>query len=210
MSAGESRALCVFSSSSERIDGRYLELAHEVGQQLAARGIDLVSGGGSISTMGELARTVRAGGGHTTGVIPKALLAWEVADLEADELLVTGDMRERKGLMDSHSDGFLTLPGGIGTIEELLEAWVGRTLGMHRKPVVILDPWGDLAQLRELIDSMISSKLVRPAAAEDAQWCSDATQALDLIEQAWEAGEGRSAVAAIQPTGHPEDWLEAD
>ncbi|MGV1036043.1 MAG: TIGR00730 family Rossman fold protein [Candidatus Nanopelagicales bacterium] len=210
MNARESQALCVFSASSEQIDGRYLELAHEVGQQMASRGIDLVSGGGSISTMGELARTVRAGGGHTTGVIPKALLAWEVADLDADELLVTEDMRERKGLMDSHSDGFLTLPGGIGTLEELLEAWVGRTLGMHRKPVVILDPWGDLAKLRELIDSMSAANLVRPAAVADAQWCADPTEALDLIERAWEAGEGRSAAAAAQLTGHPEDWLEAD
>lgn len=210
MNAAERRALCIFSASSEQIDDRYLELAQEVGQQLATRGIDLVSGGGSISTMGELARTVRAGGGHTTGVIPRALLAWEVADLDADELLVTDDMRERKGLMDANSDGFLTLPGGIGTLEELLEAWVGRTLGMHRKPVVILDPWGDLAKLRELIDSMTTAKLVRRAAAADAQWCSDPTEALDLIEQAWAAGEGRSAVVAAQPSGHPEDWLEAD
>ncbi len=210
MKATASRALCVFSASSERIDGRYLELAQEVGQQMAARGIDLVSGGGNISTMGELARTVRAGGGHTTGVIPRALLAWEVADRDADELLVTQDMRERKGLMDSRSDGFLTLPGGIGTLEELLEAWVGRTLGMHRKPVVILDPWADLAKLRELIDSMLASGLVRPAAAADAHWYSDPTEALDSIQRAWEAGEGRAAASIAQPSGHPEEWLEAD
>src|SRR3982751_4606359 len=139
--------ICVFCSSSERIAPEYLELASQVGTAVAARGHDLVSGGGRVSMMGALAGAVRAGGRHTLGVIPTALLGLEVADEDADELLVTADMRERKGRMDAAADAFLALPGGLGTLEELLEVWVSRTLGMHDRPVVVLDPTGVLAGL---------------------------------------------------------------
>ncbi len=205
-----SPALCVFTASSEDIDPRYRQLAQELGAEMARRGINLVSGGGRISTMGALASAVRAGGSHTIGVIPQRLLGWEVADNDADELLVTADMRERKGLMDSNSDGFLALPGGLGTLEELLEAWVGRSLGMHRKPVVILDPWGDFTGLRELIISMSDSGLVRNGVIDDAIWALTVDEALDAVEQSWSRGEGRGAQVPPLPTGRPADWLEAD
>ncbi len=203
-------ALCVFSASSTDIDPRYGELADELGTEMASRGIDLVSGGGQVSTMGVLARAVRRGGGHTTGVIPKKLLEWEVADTDADQLLVTQDMRERKGLMDSHADGFLALPGGIGTLEELLEAWVGRSLGMHRKPVVILDPWADLAALRDLISALADTGLVRRQILDDVVWVATVDQALDAVGQAWADGEGRDAEIPTLSVGRPEEWLEAD
>lgn len=203
-------ALCVFSSSSDRIDSRYLELATQLGAAMARRGIDLVSGGGRVSTMGALAQAVRAGGGHTTGVIPQRLLGWEVADNEADQLLVTADMRERKGLMDAHSDGFLALPGGIGTLEELLEAWVGRTLGMHRKPVVILDPWGDFAVLRELFVSLTTTGLVHREVLDDAVWVTSVNEAIGAIEAAWALGEGRGADIPPLSVGRRPDLLEAD
>src|SRR5215212_8611841 len=122
-------SICVFCSSSERIHRRYLDLAAEVGSELARRGHALVSGGGSVSCMGAVARAARAGGAYTTGVIPRALLDKEVADGEADELVVTDTMRERKAEMDRRADAFLALPGGIGTLEELIEIWVARTLG---------------------------------------------------------------------------------
>ena len=108
----------------------------QVGTELARRGHSLVSGGGDLSMMGAVARAARAGGARTVGVIPEALLAKEVGDRDADELLVVDDMRTRKGLMDERSDAFLALPGGLGTLEELLEVWVARSLGMHAKPVV--------------------------------------------------------------------------
>lgn len=209
MSSGR-KTLCVFSSSSEGIDEKYLKLAAQLGGAMAARGIDLVSGGGSISTMGVLARTVRSGGGHTIGVIPRQMLAWDVSDNDADELLVTEDMRTRKGLMDAHSDGFLALPGGLGTIEELLEAWVGRTLGMHRKPIVILDPWDDFGHLRELVEAMCRTRLVRPGAAQEVMWATEVAESLKLIQNAWDSGEGRGADLPPVPTGHPSEWLEAD
>ena len=127
-----------------------------------ARGHSLVSGGGSVSSMGAVAQAVRAGGGHTIGVIPQALLDMEVADTDADELLVTTTMRERKALMDDHSDAFITLPGGLGTLEELFEIWTARTLGMHDKPLVVLDPTGVLAPVRELVEGLVASRFRAP------------------------------------------------
>lgn len=203
------RAVCVYLSSSQLISQRYHDLAAAVGRELCSRQMRLVSGGGGISTMGELARTVRANGGHTTGVIPEQLMKWEVGDLNADELIVTRDMRERKALMDAHSDAFLALPGGLGTLEELLEVWVGRNLGMHLKPVVVLDPWGDFVELRHLVDGLVERKMVRDQAAADAHWVRSVDEAFDVIEEAWRRGEGRGATAASN-TGHPDEWLEAD
>ena len=135
-------AICVFCASSERIAPHYVDLAGEVGAELARRGHSLISGGGSVSCMGAVARAARAGGAHTVGVIPQALLQWEIADEEADDLIVSVDMRSRKGEMDSRADAFLTLPGGLGTLEELLEIWVARTLRMHDKPLVVFGSYG--------------------------------------------------------------------
>jgi uncharacterized protein (TIGR00730 family) len=174
--------ICVFCASSDDIAPAYLELASRVGTAIAARGHDLVSGGGRVSMMGAVAVAVRAGGGHTLGVIPQALMDREVADHDADELVVTADMRERKGRMDAAADAFLTLPGGIGTLEELSEVWVAATLGMHAKPLVVLDPTGLYAPLHELVRRLEQEKFVRPAAARALTWTTDVDQALDAIE----------------------------
>ncbi len=160
-------AVCVFCSSSGRIDASYVELAAAVGTELARRGHSLVSGGGSVSCMGAVARAARAGGAHTLGVIPQVLLALEVADHAADDLLVTDDMRARKGLMDERSDAFLTLPGGLGTLEELIEIWVSRTLAMHGKPVVVLDPDGLYDPLRAQVDQLAAAPQPLLTAAPD-------------------------------------------
>ena len=175
-------AVCVFCASSERIDRTHVELASELGTELARRGHVLVSGGGSVSCMGAVARAARAAGGRTIGVIPQALVDMEVADHDSDELLVTADMRERKGLMDARSDAFLTLAGGLGTLEELLEIWVARSLGMHAKPVVILDPQGVYAPLRTLVDQLVDTGFVRPAARDLLVWTNTVGEALDAVE----------------------------
>ncbi|HWF42703.1 MAG TPA: TIGR00730 family Rossman fold protein [Acidothermaceae bacterium] len=174
--------ICVYCASSERIDPRYIELASQVGTEIARRGYGLVSGGGSVSCMGAVARAVRAGGGHTTGVIPQALLDMEVADGEADELVVTRDLRERKGEMDSRSDGFLALPGGLGTLDEIFEIWVSRTLGMHDKPLVVLDPDGVFAMMRAQVDDLVLRGFARPAVRDAIQWATDVGQAFDMLE----------------------------
>jgi uncharacterized protein (TIGR00730 family) len=175
----------VFCASSVTIDPRYLALAHEVGEGIAARGWTLVSGGGSISMMGEVASAAREHGAHTIGVIPEALVAMEVADHESDEFIVTRDMRQRKAIMDERSDAFLALPGGIGTLEELVEVWTARSLNMHHKPVVVLDPWGDYRLLRELLDHWVAVGLVREGAAAHVHWATDVAEALDEIAASW-------------------------
>jgi uncharacterized protein (TIGR00730 family) len=178
-------AVCVFCASSVTIDQRYLDLARAVGTAIAERGWGLVSGAGSISMMGEVGRAARAAGGHTIGVIPEALVAMEVADLASDELIVTRDMRQRKGIMDERSDAFLALPGGIGTLEELVEVWTARSLNMHHKPVVVLDPWGDYDHLHALLDHWQERGFVRPGAVAHVHWATDLDHALEEIARAW-------------------------
>lgn len=157
-------AVCVYCASAPRIDPRHVELAAAVGTELARRGCSLVTGGGSISMMGAVAAAARAGGAHTVGVIPRALLALEVGDLRSDELVVVDTMRERKAEMDRRTDAFLALPGGIGTLEELFEVWTAASLGMHAKPVVVLDPGGLYDPLWEWLEGLIEQGFVRRSA----------------------------------------------
>lgn len=148
------RSVCVYCGSATGIPEHYQRLAAEVGAGIAARGWQLVSGGGNVSMMGSLVSAARELGGRTVGVIPRSLVDREVADKDADELLITDTMRERKALMDAHADAFLALPGGIGTCEELFEAWTSRALGLHVKPVVLLDPDGHYAGLLDWVGGL--------------------------------------------------------
>lgn len=173
--------ICVFCASSEHIHERYTQMAAEVGAELARRGHVLVSGGGSVSSMGALARAARGGGAHTIGVIPKALMRMEVADTEA-ELIVTTDMRDRKGEMDRRADAFLALAGGLGTLEEVFEIWVSRSLGMHDKPLVVLDPDGVYELLRAQVDDLILRGFARPAARDCIVWATSIDEAFDALE----------------------------
>jgi uncharacterized protein (TIGR00730 family) len=176
-------AICVFCASATGIAGTHLDLAAEVGAELARRGHVLISGGGSVSAMGAVARAARVGGARTIGVIPEALAGPEVADAESDELLVTGDMCTRKAEMMRRSDAFLILAGGLGTLDELLEVWTTRALGLHSKPVVVLDPEGIFAPLREFTERLQAQAFVRPGALEVVTWVTSPADALDLIEQ---------------------------
>jgi len=197
--------VAVFCASSQAIDERYSVLAAEVGFALAHRGWSLVSGGGAISCMGAVARAARAGGAHTVGVIPQALVDLEVADHGSDELIVTANMRERKAEMDRRADAFLTLPGGLGTLEELLEIWASRSLQMHSKPIVILDPWGDFHGLRELFTTLTRGGFVRDNVELLPIWTTSTDEAMIAIEQAW-AGEELSS--QLQPTAA--EFLESE
>jgi uncharacterized protein (TIGR00730 family) len=175
-------AICVFCSSSAEIPVRYVDLATQVGAELARRGHSLVSGGGSVSCMGAVARAARAGGAHTVGVIPEALRRLEVADTDADELIVTVDMRSRKAEMDRRSDAFLVLPGGLGTLEEMIEVWVAAVLSMHAKPVVVLDPDGVFDPLREQVERLVTLGFVQRTAADALRWVHDVPAAFAPIE----------------------------
>jgi uncharacterized protein (TIGR00730 family) len=156
---GSEWAVCVYCASGPT-DPALLALAAKVGAAIAERGWTLVWGGGNVSAMGALAVAVRQHDGRTVGVIPKALLHREVADVESDELIVTDTMRERKQVMDERSDAFLTLPGGIGTLEELFETWTGGYLGLHDKPVVLLDPDGHYAGLWAWLSGLLDAGFV--------------------------------------------------
>jgi uncharacterized protein (TIGR00730 family) len=209
-------AVAVFCSASERIAPEHVALAARVGTLIAARGHSLVSGGGSVSMMGAVARAVREGGGGTYGVIPRSLLEKEVGDRYADELVVTEGMRERKGLMDDAADAFLVLPGGLGTLEELLEVWSSRSLQMHSKPVVICDPTGVLAPLRQAVDVLVEAGFVRAEAAAEVVWTDGPEAALDAVEAGLATGgtgcegrQGRGEPSPARLAQRQDEGLEA-
>ena len=174
-------AVCVYCSSATGIDPAYLELAKQVGKRLAADGHSLVSGGGRVSMMGAVARAAREGGAHTVGVIPTHLVPYEVADVDADELVVVETMRERKRVMDERSDAFLALPGGLGTLEELFEVWTAGSLGMHAKPVLVLDPSGFFDPLWEYLRALRDQGFVRDAALQMLRVVSSVDEAFTVL-----------------------------
>jgi len=135
-------SLCVFTGSSFGSSPRYLETAVGLGQALARRGIDLVYGGAHCGLMGALADSVLQGGGRVVGVMPQALVDREVAHHGLTELIITADMHSRKARMGLLADAFVALPGGYGTLEELFEVVTWRQLGIHRKPIGLLDCGG--------------------------------------------------------------------
>ncbi|MCW2903653.1 MAG: hypothetical protein JWO67_5918 [Streptosporangiaceae bacterium] len=194
-----SLTVCVFCASSSRIEQRYVDLAAEAGTELARRGHSLVTGGAQVSCMGAVARAARAGGARTLGVIPEGLIKDEIADQDNHELVVTPDMRSRKAEMDRRSDAFLVLPGGLGTLEELFEIWTSRVLGMHEKPLVILDPYRLYDPLRELMQHLLEQGFARPKVFDAVGWTASIPEAFDLLEK---------APVRIQATA--EDYAEAE
>lgn len=175
-------AICVFCASSRTLDRRWLELAAETGAELARRGHTLVSGGGCVGMMGAVADGARSAGGPTLGVIPQALVDLEVADLASDELLVTDGMAGRKTLMIEKSDAFLTLPGGLGTLDELFEVWTTATLAMHAKPMVLVDADGFYRPLVDWLHSLADRHFLKPAGLDLLTVVDSVPAALDALE----------------------------
>lgn len=173
-------AVCVYCSASVQ-DAAQLRLAAQVGTEIARRGWHLVSGGGHVSMMGAVATAARAGGARTIGVIPKQLVHLEVADVGADELIVTDTMRERKQVMEDRADAFLTLPGGIGTLEELFETWTGGYLGMHSKPLVVLDPMDHYRGLFAWLGELRAGGFVGKSALDRVTVTADLAHAFDAL-----------------------------
>lgn len=136
------RSLCVYCGSSAGHDPAFAHAARQLGELMAQQGLGLVYGGGHVGLMGVIADAVLAAGGEVTGVIPKALMHKEVGHQQLTRLLVVNDMHERKALMAEHADGFIALPGGIGTLEELFEVMTWLQLGYHAKPVGLLNVRG--------------------------------------------------------------------
>lgn len=156
------KLLCVFCASSRDLDPKYYAVADELGRQMVARGWGLVYGGGNSGLMGSVARSVTQAGGYVVGVIPEFMKARELAYTDAQELITVNTMRERKQLMDERASAFLTLPGGIGTLEELLEIMTLRYIAVMDKPVLLLNQDGFYDDLLRLFDRMTEERFKSP------------------------------------------------
>jgi len=155
------KRLCVYCGSSPGNDPKFVKAAQSLGRRLAANHIELVYGGADIGVMGAIANSVLANGGKVTGVIPKALCVTEVAHQSLTTLEVVEDMHERKARMSSLSDGFITLPGGLGTLEELFEMLTWSQLGFHRKPIGLMNIDGYFDGLLEFLDNSVRAGFVK-------------------------------------------------
>jgi uncharacterized protein (TIGR00730 family) len=156
------RYICIFCGSSSGTSPAYAEAARHVGEALARRGVGLVYGGGRVGLMGIVAEAVLGTGGKVIGVIPEALATKEIAHDGLTELHVVSGMHERKALMATKSSAFLTLPGGIGTFEEFFEILSWEALGIHRKPIGVLNVDGYFDPLIALLDHGIAQRFIRP------------------------------------------------
>ena len=174
---GRLSAVCVFCGSSPGADAAYADAARDLGRRLARRGLTLVYGGARVGVMGALADAALDDGGRVVGVMPRALMAREVGHTGLSELLVVDTMHERKALLGERADAFLMLPGGAGTLEELFEVWTWAMLGIHAKPVALLDVAGFYAPLRAMVDHLTAEGFVR-AAHRDALLADDDAERL--------------------------------
>ena len=156
------KRVCVFAGSSPGNDPRFLEAARELGAAIAQRGVELVYGGANVGLMGAMANAVLEGGGHVIGVIPRHLLDFEVAHTGIPDLRIVESMHDRKALMAELSDAFVALPGGFGTLEETFEVLTWRQLGLHQKPVVILNAGGYFDALVGFLEHMVKRRLLSP------------------------------------------------
>jgi uncharacterized protein (TIGR00730 family) len=154
--------ICVFCGSSFGTRPEYAESARQIGRLIAESGLELVYGGGNVGLMGLVADAALAAGGKVIGVIPEALMRWEVGHLDLTELRVVASMHERKATMAELSDGFIALAGGIGTMEELFEVWTWGQLGLHAKPLGFLDVAGYYAHLHAFLDHMTAEGFLKP------------------------------------------------
>lgn len=155
------RRLCVFSGSSGGVSPDYRKAAEDLGRVIAGQGIGLVYGGAAVGLMGAVADAALAAGGEVIGVIPEALVQREVAHQGLDDLRVVGSMHERKQLMADLSDGFIALPGGIGTFEELFEVWTWSQLGTHAKPCALLNVRGFYDPLLVFLDHVVGEGFLK-------------------------------------------------
>ncbi|MGY1457698.1 LOG family protein [Luteimonas sp. A534] len=175
------KSLCVYCGSNSGIRPAYAERAIALGTRMARAGIRLVYGGGNIGLMGTIADAVLAAGGEVTGVIPKQLLDMEVAHLGLTELEVVGSMHERKSRMFDLADGFVALPGGFGTLEEIIEMLTWRQLGIGDKPCGILDIEGYYQPLVAMMDRMVEERFLHPGQREDLWTGQDIDAMLDWM-----------------------------
>ena len=155
------KSICVFCGSSESVDKTYKAIATEIGRAIGKKGLDLVYGGASIGLMGCVAHGVHEEKGKVIGILPEFFYTKDIGYLDADELIITQDLRERKAKMDERSDAFIVLPGGVGTLEEAIEILSMRQLKLTDKPLVFINTVGFFDKLNETISSMIEKNFAK-------------------------------------------------
>jgi uncharacterized protein (TIGR00730 family) len=157
------RSVCVFCGSSPGQSDDYIQAAKALGRAVASRGWKLIYGGASVGLMGAVADAALDAGGRVVGILPRHLAAKEIGHGRLTRLELVDTMHERKARMAELADGFIALPGGVGTLEELFEVWTWAQLGLHRKPCGLLDVGGYYAKLIDFLDTTVSEGFVRPA-----------------------------------------------
>ncbi|KAJ0966904.1 hypothetical protein J5N97_023821 [Dioscorea zingiberensis] len=182
MEAGRSRfkRVCVFCGSSSGKRNCYKDAATELGKELVSRKVDLVYGGGSVGLMGLVSEAVHQGGGHVLGIIPRTLMHKEITGETVGEVKAVGSMHQRKAEMARNSDAFIALPGGYGTLEELLEVITWAQLGIHNKPVGLLNVEGYYNSLLAFIDKAVDDGFIQPF---QRQIIVSAPNAKDLVQK---------------------------
>ena len=183
------KRLAVYCGSSPGADPAFAATARAVGEEMAERGIGLVYGGGRLGLMGIVADAALAAGGEVYGVIPQALIDLEVAHGGLTELHIVDSMHERKARMTDLTDAFVALPGGIGTLDELFEAWTWNALGYHAKPLALLNVAGFWDHLVELMDHVERSGFMSPARRAQLLVAGDVGEAIDMLDSAIGARE---------------------
>ncbi|XP_024392170.1 probable cytokinin riboside 5'-monophosphate phosphoribohydrolase LOGL10 [Physcomitrium patens] len=176
------KKICVFCGSSSGKKGVFSDEALNLGRELVDRKIDLVYGGGSIGLMGQVAHTVKSGGGHVVGVIPKALIGPELTGSTVGDLIAVSDMHQRKAEMARQSDAFIALPGGYGTLEELVEVITWNQLGIHKKPVGLLNVDGFYDTLLTFFDKQMEEEFFDNSARSIVVSAPTASELLDKLE----------------------------
>lgn len=183
-SAAQKRAfrVTVYASSSERVDASYMTVAAELGRRIAERGWELVWGGGRFGLMGALSRAARQAGGRTLGIILQDFIDKNVHCTAAHRMESVADMRSRKQGLDEAGDAFIALPGGLGTLEELLEVLSFKQLGLHDKPIVILDAHGYWRPLLDMLDKAFAEGFIQPHFRGLYTVAGTAAQAIQQVE----------------------------
>jgi len=176
--------IAVYCGSAPGSDPVYADTARALGREMAARGIGLVYGGGRLGLMGIVADAVLEAGGEVDGVIPQALIDLEVAHRGLTQLHIVTDMHARKAMMTDLADAFLCLPGGIGTLDELFEAWSWNALGYHAKPLALLDVAGFWSPLIAFIENAADAGFLSPARRAQLLVSSDIGEAIDMLDKA--------------------------
>jgi uncharacterized protein (TIGR00730 family) len=184
--ADGARNVCVYCGSGLGLNPAYKEAARTLGAALASNDIGLVYGGGSLGLMGEVARATLDHGGRVTGIIPGFLVEKEAMLRNVDEIIVTDNMHQRKQLMFDHSSAFVALPGGIGTLEELVEQLTWVQLGRHKKPVVVANIDGFWTPFLNLLTHMKSDTFIRPGLDVSFTVVDDAEKIVPAITGAWD------------------------